>query len=180
MHFSNNDGCMPLLLPMKLEIVVIGIGQRLRGDDAAGLDAVKKWRSKYPQTARKVRFELAEVPGIGLLNLLIGARAVILVDAVMSGKCPGTIHHFSEDQVQAFTEGSRSAHGWGIAETLVMGRNLYAHSMPEKILVLGIELEKVEMGSDLSQPVKEALPDLVNTIEEQVKLMLHGFLKVRI
>lgn len=157
---------------MNYGLVVIGIGQRLRGDDAAGLDAVKNWRSKYNKTARNIRLELAEVPGIGLLNLMIGARAALLVDAVQSGSSAGTIHYIHEDQIHAFSGGSRSAHGWGIAETLVMGRNLYPHSMPETIIILGIELGNVEMGADLSQTVQEALPDLVNAIEEQVHTLL--------
>ena len=37
-----------------MEIVVIGIGQRLRGDDEAGLAAVSLWRERCPATAGEI------------------------------------------------------------------------------------------------------------------------------
>ncbi len=48
------------------KVAVIGIGQSLRGDDAAGLIAVRQWQEKYPQTASRpeVRIETDELPGL--------------------------------------------------------------------------------------------------------------------
>ncbi len=39
----------------RMKIAVIGIGQSLRGDDAAGLEAVRQWQEKYPKTAKPPR-----------------------------------------------------------------------------------------------------------------------------
>ena len=153
---------------MSDEIVLIGIGQSLRGDDAAGLQAVKVWASKHKKTSRRIRIELVENPGISLLDLMIGVKTAILVDAVKSTKPPGFVHRVREDQVQAFSSQAQSAHGWGIAETLGMGRQLYAHSMPEKIIILGIEIESLEMGKGLSCSVKKALPELIIAIDDEI------------
>ena len=144
----------------------------MRGDDSVGLEAVRIWRSKFASTSRKIRVELAEVPGIGLLNLLIGFRHALLVDAVISGKTPGFIHQIQQEQITAFTSGTQSAHGWGIAETLAMGKNLYSQSLPETIKILGIEILSVEMGNHLSQLVEESLPKLVNMIETEIQRLL--------
>ncbi len=133
-------------------IKIIGVGQSLRGDDAAGLAAVRLWQEGYQANIERpnLQVELAELPGIGLLSLLEGARTAILVDAVHSNDKAGTIHLFSDDQLEAFTEGTGSAHGWGVAETLSLGRALIPSGMPEEILLIGIEAGDLTLGESLS------------------------------
>ncbi|KPL06215.1 hypothetical protein AMJ86_09435 [bacterium SM23_57] len=148
-------------------INLIGIGQSLRGDDGAGLAAVRLWRenpggSWHPN----LHIELVESPGVGLLNLLEGADSAILVDAVRSGAKPGTLYKLSENDLMAFLDGTDSAHGWGIAETLVLGRKLGLEGLPQKIVIIGIEAGKVGMGVGLSPEVVAALPDAVRLISE--------------
>lgn len=150
---------------------MIGIGQSLRGDDTTGLEAVRIWRAKYAKHAPEVQIELAEVPGIGLLNLLIGFHHAILVDAVLSGKPPGHIHRIQEENIVAFTSGTQSAHGWGIAETLKMGKYLYPDELPETITIFGIEIQSVDMGAKINPAVQESLPKLVDEIEKEIELL---------
>src|SRR4030042_3140745 len=119
-------------------IKIIGIGQSLRGDDAAGLAAVRLWQEKYQMIVERpyLQVELVELPGIGLLSLLEGTRTVILVDAVHGNSNAGTIHVLSNDQLAAFTDGAGSAHGWGVAENLSLGQKLMPSSMPEKLILI--------------------------------------------
>jgi hydrogenase maturation protease len=151
-------------------IKVIGIGQSLRGDDAAGLAAVSLWQETYQQaeTRPEVQVELVELPGIGLLDLLEGAVCAILVDAVRSSSSPGTIHQLAEDQLASFGDGSRSAHGWGVAETLELGRKLSSSSLPPKIVLIGIEAGQVEPGEALSPEVQASLPEAARLIEQHI------------
>jgi len=97
-------------------IKIIGLGQSLRGDDAAGLAAVRLWQERYQVNTERpnLQVELAELPGIGLLSLLEGAGMAILVDAVHSGADAGTIHILSKEHLEAFQKESGSAHGWGV------------------------------------------------------------------
>ena len=154
------------------KLAVIGIGQSLRGDDAAGLEAIRQWKEKFPKTASRpeVQIEASELPGLALLDLLNNVTAAILVDAVQSTNEPGTIHRLSEDELASFTSDSKSAHGWGVAETLRLGNQLMtAHP---KIRIVGINSEQVEMGAGLSEAVKEALPKVCEAIEEEVNELL--------
>ena len=148
-------------------IKLIGIGQSLRGDDAAGLAAVRLWQEKYQTSAPRpdLQVELAELPGVGLLDLLEGSRLAILVDAVHSGAKTGTIHLLKEDQLESFTQGSVSAHGWGVAETLSLGKQLIASMMPEKLILIGIEAGQLSLGESLSPEVERALPEVARLIE---------------
>jgi hydrogenase maturation protease len=149
-------------------IKIVGLGQSLRGDDAAGLAAVRLWQERYRENNERsnVEVELAELPGIGLLSLLEGAGMAILVDAVRSGADVGTIHILSKEQLDAFPNEAGSAHGWGIAETLALGEKIMPSTMPEKIIVIGIEGVDFSMGKPLSPEVELALPEVARLIEQ--------------
>jgi hydrogenase maturation protease len=149
-------------------IKIIGIGQSLRGDDAAGLAAVNLWYETYQSKVNrpKVLMELAELPGIGLLSLLEGVRVAILVDAVHSNANAGRIHILTENQLESFTEGSGSAHGWGVAETLSLERKLMPSALPGKLILIGIEAGQLNMGEKLSPAVESALPEVAHLIEQ--------------
>ncbi len=152
-------------------IKVIGIGQSLRGDDAAGLEAVRLWSTTYQagRTRPEVQMELVELPGLDLLNLIERSQMAILVDATRGTSKPGTVHVVTEDEIEAFMPGSGSAHGWGIAETLAMGRQLMPRSMPQKLILSGIEAGQLSLGEALSPAVRAALPEAARLIEQSIK-----------
>jgi hydrogenase maturation protease len=157
-----------------MKIIVIGLGQSLRGDDAAGLEAVHRWQERHPGTATRpeVRVELAELPGLGLLDLIEGAQAAVIVDAVQSGAPPGTLHRLGPDDLAAFTPDAGSAHGWGVAETLQLGRSLSPSLGDCRITLIGIEAAQMELGTGLSPQVEAALAGAVEMIEEEVHAWL--------
>jgi hydrogenase maturation protease len=151
-------------------IKIIGLGQSMRGDDAAGLAVVQLWGEMYSGENRPPNVEAirSELPGLGLLDLLEGARLAILVDAVRSGAAPGTIHVLSSDQLESFTAETSSAHGWGVAETLALGQVLAPSSMPQKIVLIGIEAGDVSIGETLSPEVIAAIPQAAQAVQQLI------------
>lgn len=156
--------------------MVIGIGQALRGDDAAGLEIVKRWQAGHPETANdaQVVVELAPLPGLSLLSFLECVDAAILVDAMSSGAPAGTLHVLNQADLASFGSDAQSAHGWGVAETLALGENLYGDKLPGQISLLAIETGTVEMGSQLSPAVQEALPAAVQRLQQLVMQALRS------
>lgn len=154
-------------------VAVIGIGQEFRGDDAIGLEAVHRWEEKFPETAHRpeVEIEACELPGLSLLDLFDGADTAILVDAVQGSDAPGTIHRLSEEQLASFTSDSKSAHGWGVAETLKLRRSI-SHETHPTIRIIGIEIEQVQLASLISADVREQLPALCEVIQAEVQTAL--------
>jgi hydrogenase maturation protease len=154
-----------------MKVLVLGVGQSLRGDDGAGIAAVQLWQAAYPDTSAsdQVRVDLAELPGLSLLDLLAGCQAALIVDAVRSGAAPGTLHVLEENQLASFLPESSSAHGWGIAETLALGRRLQPESLPSKLLLLGIEVSSLELRAGLSPQVIEALPAAAKKIQALIQ-----------
>ena len=153
-------------------IAVIGVGQSLRGDDAAGLEAVRLWQEKYPQSAARVRVELSELPGLGLLELLDGMEAAILVDAVASDAIPGSLIRLGPDELASFTPDARSAHGWGVAETLQLGRSLDPERTQCRVTLLGIVGRDFTLGAGLSPEVQKALAGAAESIEQETLNLL--------
>ena len=172
MHFVRNT--LPEVKGRRevTRVAVIGIGQSLRGDDAAGLEAVHRWQEKFPDTATRpeVRIEASELPGLALIDLLHDVDAAILVDAVQSSAKPGTIHRLSEEELESFTTASKSAHGWGIAETLRMRSQLANAKI--NIRIIGIEAEQMQLGAGLSRSVENVLPLLCEVIEEEIHTLM--------
>ena len=152
-------------------IVIIGLGQSFRGDDEAGLSAVRLWQDTFlsGRLDPGIRVEIAESPGIGLLDLMDGADTAILVDAVQSDDVPGTVHSLTEADLGAFQAGSNSAHGWGVAETLALGRSTAIYSLPEKVIIIGIEIRQVKLGAGLSPAVADAIPKAAKVIQDIVE-----------
>ena len=71
------------------DTVVIGVGNRMRGDDAAGLVVIDRLTGRLPADVR-----LVESAGdvTHLLDAWRDASRAIVVDAVVSGEEPGTVH----------------------------------------------------------------------------------------
>lgn len=156
----------------KEKIIVIGTGQSLRGDDSAGLEAVRHWQMDFPATAESVRVELIELPGLGLLDLLEGMHAAILVDAMHAPQSPGRLKRLELDDLAVFAAGAASAHGWGVAETLSMGRSLYPALAKCRITLIGIAGEQFDLGAGLSIGVLAALEKAAKMIEKEVQRLL--------
>lgn len=155
-----------------MNILVLGIGQSLRCDDAAGLEAVHLWQKIYPHTAGQVHVEISELPGLALLNFLTDIDGAILVDAVQADSPAGTVIRIGPEELASFTPDAQSAHGWGVAETLQLGRSLYPNLMQVRVTLLGIVGQDFTLGAPLSSPVREALAEVVNRIEAEVQGLL--------
>jgi hydrogenase maturation protease len=157
-----------------MKIAVIGVGQSLRGDDGAGLEAVRHWQEKYPETSGRpeVHVELSELPGLELLNLLGAVEAAVLVDAIHGTSAPGRIQRLSLEELSAFSSASGSAHGWGVAETIRLDRQLNPEGQGTVIRFVGIEEEQMNLGEPLSPAVRRALPMAGEVIEAEINELL--------
>lgn len=151
--------------------LILGIGQSLRGDDGAGLAAVKHWQALFPgqAAAPDVQIEYLELPGLALLDKFSGIDKALLVDAVRSGAAAGSLHWLWENDLTGFDRGSNSAHGWGVAETLALGKQLQPEKMPAQVEILGIEVGKLDLGEGLSPEVAGVMDQAALMIEEWVR-----------
>ena len=133
--------------------LVIGVGNRLRGDDAAGPRVIDCLKSDPIRGATVLESsgEIAE-----LIETWDKGDLVFIVDAVCSGAPVGTIHRFEAHReplpIPAF---QTSTHAFGLAEAVELARAL--GRLPHRLVVYGIEGNDFGHGCHLSAPVTRAI-----------------------
>jgi hydrogenase maturation protease len=140
-------------------VLVVGIGQRDRGDDAVGPAVVEKAAGQLPG---EITVACQEDP-TALLDLLPGATLVVVADAIRSGQPPGTVQvlHAHDDALGAET-GPASTHTLGLAEAIELARAL--DRLPDHLVIVGVEATQFRLGAPLSPPVAAAVDQAAQTI----------------
>jgi hydrogenase maturation protease len=136
---------------------LIGIGNRFRRDDAAGLEVVRRLRLAHPPGV-----ELIEQEGepASLIDAWSRADEALVVDGVSSGSVPGTIHRFDVTDAPLPAEVfNPSTHAMGLPEAVELAREL--DRLPGRLVVYGIEGESFEAGEGLSESVQKTVARLV-------------------
>jgi hydrogenase maturation protease len=143
------------------DLLVLGLGNPLRGDDAIGPRVVEllKWGG-LPTGMEAID---AGSVGFDLLGLLEGPRRVIIVDAADVGLEAGQFSRFTPDEVELRGAAEKpAAHQAGLAEVLALARAL-GRPLPE-IIIFGVQPGSLEWGEGLTAEVDAALPLLVEAV----------------
>jgi hydrogenase maturation protease len=143
---------------------VIGVGNRWRSDDAAGLEVVARLRLVLPEAV-----ELLEREGepTSLIDAWRGADAVWVVDAVSSGAQPGTLHRLDAAEHELPADLFRtSTHHFGLAEAVEIARAVGA--LPSRLVVFGIEAARLELGDTLTPEVEDAVGRAADAVRSEV------------
>jgi hydrogenase maturation protease len=144
----------------KARIVVIGVGNPYRRDDAAGLVIAQRLRQEVP--GHVTVMELEGEP-TALLEAWSGAHAVVLIDAVFSGAEAGTIHRLDAQADAIPQELFRySTHALSVAEAIELARAL--GQLPPKLVVYGIEGKDFSAGVGLSPEVEGRVAELAERV----------------
>ena len=149
---------------MEPRILVVGVGNEDRGDDAAGLLVARQLNKALEGRVRvvEVRGELDE-----LLNILSNCERAIIIDAARSGAAPGTIHTFdAASKPIPVSWFHHSTHAFGVAEALELARVL--NRIPTSVLLYGIEGSQFDFGRSLSTEVQDAAEKVVAMVLTEV------------
>lgn len=146
-------------------ILVIGIGNAYRSDDAAGLHVA---HSLKKQSYDYVNVIEESGDGAALLECWKNADTAILIDAVSSGAKPGTIH-----RIDAHAESIPanyfhcSTHAFGVAEAIELARSL--NQLPLCVTIYGIEGKCFEAGVGLSPEVERAARKVLTRVLQDIR-----------
>jgi hydrogenase maturation protease len=141
-------------------IIGIGIGNEYRGDDAAGLIVARRLKRRLADS-----FTILEQGGDGsaLMEAWRGVETVIIIDAVISGAEPGTIHRLDAKTQPLPKDAFRcSTHAFGVAEAIELSRAL--GELPRSLIVYGIEGKNFAAGVGLSPEVEKAACEAVRRV----------------
>ncbi len=147
-------------------ILVIGIGNLYRGDDAVGRHVVRALKEKPPANS-----ELIEMEGqtADLMEAWRGADRVIIVDACQAQGQPGRTHRIVPSTDHSLpSKPLASAHGLGLAEAVALSQILKI--MPQMLVVFAIEGLSFDLGRGLSPPVAQAVPRVAAWLRDRESL----------
>jgi hydrogenase maturation protease len=157
------------LAPVRCEVVVIGCGNLLRGDDGVGPILVRHlWEAGVPDGLRLIDGGTA---GMDAAFMMRGARRVVIVDASATGAAPGTVYRVPAAELEDLPalEGLHS-HSFRWDHALSFGRWLLGDEYPDDITVFLVEAGDVSPGAELSAPVRAAM----GTVQQ---LVTHGWIE---
>lgn len=143
--------------------VVIGIGNRFRGDDAIGLVAAEKLTVLLPNAA--IRQSNGEA--LSLMELWDGTDRAILIDAAENQGSPGRVSRLDagEEPISS-TEFHTSTHAFSLPEAIEMARSL--DRLPPEVIVFAIEGKWFGHGEELSEEGIRGLDEAIGRIEKEV------------
>lgn len=133
-------------------VLVIGVGNEIRGDDAVGLYVCRALKGRLPHQCKVVE---DSGDGVHLMELWKSSQATILVDAVRSGTEPGQIHRYEAHQWPLpATLFQNSTHAFGVLQAIELARAM--NQLPETLIVYGIEGACFDKGVGISPLVERA------------------------
>lgn len=134
--------------------LVLGIGNILLRDEGIGVRVIEYLRRlDLPDEVECVDGGTA---GADLLEILCGRRRLIVIDAMDAGLEPGTMLEMGLEDLQAMERPQLSLHDLDLPQTLEMARLLGEE--PEKVILLGIQPERVECGMELTERLSKQIP----------------------
>ena len=135
--------------------LVIGIGNTMRGDDAAGLRV-----AEMLGLSDDVRTHDGEPAS--LIAEWEGRHDVVLIDAVTSGRPVGSVIELDATNAAVPAGMCHSTHALGPAEAIELARAL--GKLPSKIVLIGIEGGQYSFGAGLSDEVESAVAEVVDRL----------------
>lgn len=142
------------------KIIVFGVGNLYRSDDAVGLIVLEKLKF---QNLPGVKFLEIDGDGFSLLQEWTERDKVIIIDAVSSGSSPGTIFRFDLLKQNIPNKGFHfSSHAFNIISAIELAAQL--KKLPAKLRLFAIEGKSFDFGSSISNDVLEASEIVIHDV----------------
>ena len=145
------------------QILVMGVGNVLMGDEGVGVHAVRLLeREPWPA---HVSLLDGGTGGFHLLSHFSGCDVLVMIDATLDGKPAGTVSVIEPKYASDFPR-SLSAHDIGLKDLVESAALLKMLPRVRLVTVSVDELQNMELT--LSTPVAAALPRVVQVVRDAV------------
>lgn len=156
------------LEPPGCDVLVVGCGNLLRGDDGVGPVLIRHlWDRGVPEGARLVDGGTA---GMDVGFQMRGARRVVIVDACVSqgtaAAAPGTVYRVPGEELDDLPplQGLHT-HAFRWDHAIPFARWALGEACPTDITVFLIEAAAMDLGAELSAPVRAGMEQVLALIE---------------
>lgn len=150
-------------------ILVLGLGNVLMGDDGFGPAVVDALRDGF-QFPPEVELVDGGTPGLNLSAMMMDREVLIVVDAMTasaSSATPGSMRfHRKGDLVRKEAKPRTNPHEPSLVD--VLGFLELAGRGPAEAFVVGAVPESVELRTELSAPLRAAVPGAVTAVLDEL------------
>lgn len=145
-----------------MKTLVLGLGNPILGDDSVGLRVTRALEGVLNK--EQVTIMEASLAGLNLLELLVGFKKAIIIDAIQTGEGKvGQVYRLEPEAFNA-TRHTASPHDVNFATALELGNKL-GLALPQQIVIFAIEVEKVTSFSEKCTPeVERAIPVVADMV----------------
>ena len=140
-------------------VVVLGIGNTILSDEGAGVHAAAALEACY-ELPDNIEVIDGGTSGMELLGPLSDTDFLVVLDAVKAGQPPGTLVKLSGKEVPIFFRTKLSPHQVSICDVLASLE--FAGDLPGKIVLIGIEPESLELGTNLTPTVAARISEMAS------------------
>lgn len=153
------------------DLLIIGCGNVLRGDDAVGPIIIRRlWEQNLPQIdSGTVRLSDGGTSGMDVAFVMRGAKRVIIIDAATTGAEPGTLFQVPGQDVEDLPPaGGIHSHEFRWDHALGFSKWLLGPYCPTDITVYLIEAGGFDYGGILTEPVDQAASRLTDLLLKEI------------
>ena len=143
---------------------ILGVGNLVHTDDGVGVHAIRRLQLD-PRVPPGVVLLDGGTQGLGLLPHISGIHRLLVIDAVDAGEAPGTVMKFEGASLHGLP-GKSSVHQLGFSDMMV-ALELMGETPPE-VVVLGVQPLSTEWDDQLTPPVQDALPFVLDQAIRQL------------
>ncbi len=154
------------------ELLVLGLGNLLCGDDGIGPAAINLLAQRYDTPAGVMVIDGGTL-GLTLLPYIEDAQQVLLIDAVRADLPPGSFIRLQGEEVAPAVAERLSVHQVGVADLLDAAR--WRGTYPPQLTLLGLVPDTLELGLRRTAAVETQLPALVDRIVEEAGRLGYRF-----
>lgn len=151
----------------KKPVLVLGIGNILLKDEGFGVHVAQKMMGM--DLPKYVEVMDGGTLGLDLVYAMEGREKVIVVDASVTGRPPGTIFRFHEKSLENKSGIMVGAHDFDF--TYALKSNVFQGKRPE-IVFICVEPAQIEEGMELSPQTEKTIPDVISIIMDEIEKFL--------
>ncbi|MFZ4860265.1 MAG: hydrogenase maturation protease [Desulfuromonadaceae bacterium] len=151
---------------MQPNILLLGLGNLLLGDDGLGIRALQRLQDRYalPEAVDCVD---GGVLGLELMAYVEGRTHLLTIDAVQNGAAPGDLVRLEGDEIPKSLTIKLSMHQVSFAD--IMALSTLRRTTPPHLVVWGIVPAALELGVGLTPIVEAQLDRLVDAVVGELR-----------
>lgn len=157
----------------QLNLIILGLGNPILSDDAVGLHVIEELEKLFAENPMPgVTLQLGTRAGFELLDYLTGFDHAIIIDAFQATEPePGRVRCIDPEDIRGSTR-LIAVHEINLDTVFKLALKLNI-AMPEKVEIIGIEVEEIYSFSEkLSPAVEAAVGPLARQVFDKVTALV--------